>query len=97
MSDCFLSIVHKHCNENELLVRARRKGDIQKVFPNATVNEYPEHDYLYAAIVPRHFVAKAIAREVVEINYPAFKSTVTDPDLHDAYMQVWSTMAGLQS
>ena len=37
LSDCFLSIVSKDCGPAELLVRARRAGDIEKVFPNAKV------------------------------------------------------------
>ena len=32
MSDCFLSIVRKDCSPGQLLVRARREGDIEKVF-----------------------------------------------------------------
>ena len=36
-SDCFLSIVSKDCGPTELLVRARRNGDIEKVFPSAKV------------------------------------------------------------
>ena len=36
-SDCFLSIVSKGCGPTELLVRARRNGDIEKVFPSAKV------------------------------------------------------------
>jgi len=33
-SDCFLSVVSKDCGPAELLVRARREGDIEKVFPD---------------------------------------------------------------
>jgi hypothetical protein len=41
MSSSFLSIVDKYCDKVELLVRARRKGDIEAIFPDAEVNEYP--------------------------------------------------------
>ena len=36
MNDCFLSIVAKDCKEDELLVRARRPGDIERVFGEKT-------------------------------------------------------------
>ena len=37
LSDSFLSIVHKDCAQDELLVRARRPSDIESVFPDAKV------------------------------------------------------------
>ena len=33
LSDGFLSIVAKDCADDELLVRARRHGDIERTFP----------------------------------------------------------------
>ena len=37
MNNSFLSIVSKDCGPAELLVRARRAGDIERVFPDAKV------------------------------------------------------------
>jgi hypothetical protein len=48
----YLSIVSKECGPAELLVRARRAGDIEKVFPNAKVTRQTDSDYLYRAILP---------------------------------------------
>ena len=45
LNDCFFSIVSKDCARDELMVRARRPGDIEKVFPNAKVTEYTVSDY----------------------------------------------------
>lgn len=46
LNSAFLSIVFKDCAEDELLVRARRKGDIEKVFPDAKVIRSTDSDYL---------------------------------------------------
>jgi hypothetical protein len=96
MSDCFLSVVSKYCGPDELLVRARRPGDIEKVFPDAKVNTYRKHDYLYAAIIGKAVVAEAIATEVRRIDYERFKPSVADDELHSAYFQVWDIMATIQ-
>src|SRR5216683_7097861 len=46
-NDSYLSIVSKDCGPAELLVRARRAGDIEKVFPEAKVTRNTNSDYLY--------------------------------------------------
>jgi hypothetical protein len=45
----YLSIVSKDCVPAELLVRARRAGDIEKVFPDAKVTRQTDSDYLDSA------------------------------------------------
>ncbi len=96
LSDSFLSIVSKDCASDELLVRARRKGDIEKIFPEATVKRDTKTDYLYRARVKRLDVENAMVGEVRRIDYDNFKSSVTDKKLHNAYLLVWSAMASLQ-
>lgn len=95
--DGFLSIVHKDCKADELLVRARAPGHIESVFPHAKVRETPGNDYLYRAVIKR----KEFGRVMTEIGYhykaPNFKNSVTDPELHNAYASVWHVMAKLQS
>jgi hypothetical protein len=95
-SDCFLSVVHKDCEPTELLVRARRKGDIQKVFPDAKVRKDTKADYLYRAVLPRKAIAVAMAERIDAVNYPNFKDSVTDDALHRAYMATWFAMVELQ-
>jgi hypothetical protein len=84
LSDCFLSVVSKDCGPAELLVRARRSGDIEKT------------DYLYRAVVQRDVVKQALAAMIDHIDYPNFKDSVEDSSLHAAYVGVWHAMAGLQ-
>ena len=96
MNDCCFSIVSKDCARDELLVRARRKGDIEKVFPKARVRRNAKADYLYRAAVKKDVIATALKGEVDRVTYPNFKSSVADPKLHGAYMRVWSALGPLQ-
>jgi hypothetical protein len=95
-NNSYLSIVSKDCGPAELLVRARRAGDIEKVFPDAKVTRNTKSDYLYRAVVPRDLVKQALAALIDKIDYPNFKDSVQDGALHAAYVAVWHAMAGLQ-
>ncbi len=100
LNDAFLSIVKKDCARDELLVRARRPGDIEKVFPEmkGRVVTNTRSDYAYRAVVKTHVVKTAIDGEVNRVTYPNFKDSVAKDDeaLHDAYMAVWLAMSKLQ-
>lgn len=97
LNDAFLSIVHKDCGRNELMVRARREGDIERIFPRANVSRSTDTDYLYRAVLPRSEVEFAMVGELRRITYSNFKDTVTDKPLHHAYLGVWNRMAELQT
>lgn len=97
LNDAFFSIVSKGCARDELLVRARRKGDIEKLFPRAKVEKTPLADYAFRAIVGRDEVGRVLVGEVQRINYENFKDSVPDVPLHNAYSRVWSTLATLQA
>jgi hypothetical protein len=92
LADSFLSIVDKGGDGTTLLVRARRAGDIEKVFPEAEVVTGGGTDYRYRARLPRERVAEKVAQAVRDISYPNFKSEVADQTRHDAYMDVWRAM-----
>ena len=74
LRDSFLSIVAKDCAANELMVRARRPGDIEKCFPDAKVTRNTGSDYLYRAVLPRDVVKQAMAAMIDQIDYPNFKT-----------------------
>src|SRR6476620_974405 len=95
-NNSYLSIVSKNCGPSKLLVRARRAGDIEKVFPDANVTRNTNSDYLYRAVLPRDVVKQALAAMIDHIDYPNFKDSVEDRSLHAAYVSVWCAMAGLQ-
>lgn len=96
LNDCFFSIVNKDCARDELMVRARRPGDIEKLFPEAKVTEYTASDYHYRAAVKRDAIGAALVGELGRVTYSNFKNSVDDRPLHDAYLKVWSAMATVQ-
>lgn len=95
-NNAFLSIVDKSKVAHCLLVRARRAGEIEAVFPAAKVRKGEGTDYLFRADILRADVATAIAREVMNITYGNFKGSVLDDARHDAYMGVWNVMMDYQ-
>lgn len=97
LNNAFLSIVSNPADATTLLVRARRKGDIEAVFgPHVEVVTLPKRDYQFRAVLPRDVVATAVGEALKAIEYPNFKGSVEDGALHDAYMKVWGVMADLQ-
>jgi hypothetical protein len=96
-NNAFISVVQKAGEGAELLtVRARRRGDIERVFPDAKVVEHTGTDYQFRAQLLRAEVADALVASVRAIDYSNFKDSVEDEQLHDAYMSVWSTMLRTQ-
>ncbi len=98
LPDSFLSIVDKGDPSGKtLLVRARKAGDIERVFPDAEVQVGGGTDYRYRARIDREAVALAMADAVRSIDWPNFKSQVTEADRHDAYMGCWESMYSYQN
>ncbi len=97
LSDAFLSVVAHRTQPDDLLVRARVAGDIERVFPDAVVTMTPDADYRFRAVLPRGVVAGALAGSVLTIEYDNFKNSVTEHDRHDACMDVWSVMHRFQT
>ena len=97
-NNAFLSIVENRDNKLELLVRARVKGDIEKIFPEADVFEDDNADYKYRAFIERSIVAEKLKELSLEINYDNFKSSIqfSDNERQNAYLNVWSVMQKIQ-
>lgn len=89
LPDAFLSIVAFRDDPDCLLVRARVRGDIERVFPGVETGETPDADYRFRAVIDRQIVADAIAGRLLEISYPNFKASVTDDERHAVYLDVW--------
>lgn len=97
LSDSFLSCVASDRDPTVLMVRARRRGDIEAVFGDAyPVLTLDGRDYQFRAFIPRSVVGEVIAKALMDIDYGNFKNSVKDSYLHDAYAEVWSVMAELQ-
>ena len=66
----FLSIVAHRDDARLRLVRARRPGEIEVLFPNAKVQATPHADYPYRAVLPAPEVAAAVAKAAEQSAYP---------------------------
>src|SRR5574337_230854 len=98
LSDSFLSIVDKGDDSGKtLLVRARKKGDIERVFPAAKVQEGGGTDYAFRARIDREEVAMRMADAVRATTYANFKATVVEDDRHRTYVRVWEAMLTFQN
>lgn len=97
LNDGFVSIVKHRDKPGVLLVRARRKGDIENVFPGARTWEDAKADYRYRAEIYALDVAQTIFTRITGIDYDNFKNSVGSRELHDAYLSVWSVMYGVQN
>ena len=95
-NDAMLSIVTCPGRPDHLLVRARVKGDLNRVFPDAKVETTPARDYRFRTILPRRVVAEAIFYRIFETSYGNFKAGVSERPRHDAYFKVWMAMADFQ-
>jgi len=95
-SKSFISVVQKPGDTDMLTVRARIKGDIENVFPDAKVEVNKGTDYKYRAKLPRQVVATVMHDQIMALNYSNFKNTVKEKKRLSAYMNVWSAMHGAQ-
>lgn len=119
LNDAFFSIVDEKAKQAKfgvkpakrkindrdiLVVRARRKGDIERVFSQhmklydrkLEVTESAVTDYQFRARIPRGVVKEVMVAEVQRITYGNFKDSVAEDDLHHAYSSVWGVMYRLQ-
>jgi hypothetical protein len=102
LNNSFLSIVQPDASDpfnrdgGMLLVRARRSGDIEQTFPTAIITTVSGRDYQFRAYIDRAEVAQCIAATVMAVDYPNFKGSVKDPELHEAMACVWGVMAQIQ-
>lgn len=99
LSDAFLSVVADRDNPSgpRLLVRARRQGDIERVFPEAETFRIAGADYAFRTWLPRQRVAEVMQQQVQAITYPNFKSSIRDRAYHDAALSAWSALHRYQS
>jgi hypothetical protein len=97
MNDSFVSIVADRDNPENLMVRARRKGDIERAF-GVKGRFLQVSDYAYRASIPRQHVVDVIATNLHNVNYTNFKDSIPKRDhvRHSFYLRVWAVMAEFQ-
>ena len=105
----FFSAVAHEDNADFMHVRARFKGDLERLIEWAgetpllknklsgkrpTVVHTPDHDYEYRANFTREDWAEIVNAVARDIDYTNFKDSVHEGTARDdAYMSVWATMA----
>jgi len=97
----FFSAVRHNGKPDTILLRARVKGDLERLAKAHgcafKVEFSPNADYSYRTELPQSEWAKIAEREAGGIDYGNFKNAVHDgTGRDDAYMQVWSVMSALQ-
>ena len=78
LNNAYLSIVADRDDQSRLLVRARFKGDLERVFGKVVVQETPTADYRFRTRVPREAVADRVAKAVLGTTATNFKASVTE-------------------
>ncbi|MFN8161678.1 MAG: hypothetical protein U0R52_11620 [Solirubrobacterales bacterium] len=98
----FYSVVQHRREPGKLIVRARRREDIEalrELIPSLRPYSDRSADYRWRAVVTRPEWVAAVAQIAGEIDYPNFKSAVAErqgPDRAHRYAEVWRTLLGLQ-
>ena len=99
LNNSFLSIVENRNNKEELLVRSRVRGDIDKIFPDSNIFEMENSDYKYRSYIKKIEVSEKIREIVTNINYDNFRNSISksEDQRHSSYLNVWNEMRKLQS
>ncbi len=97
-SKSFISIVVDKNDPDHRIVRARCKGDIEELFPDADVFEDEAADYRYRAFVSTSDVTQNLTKYIENMDYINFKNSIPyeNKRYHGACIGVWSIMLGLQ-
>lgn len=85
----FISVVQSSKDSNELMVRARREGDLKSLFPNHEPIHTPNADYPWRIFIKRVQFIAVMIDQIGKISYFKFKPT-TSGDYHDLLVQVWA-------
>jgi hypothetical protein len=94
----FLSVVVDETDTTRLLVRARRKIDLQNVVGDVNILETPERDYRWRTFIDREKFKEIVAARIDAISYTNFKDSVPGEyrQLHDMYTDFWMTHRSYQ-
>lgn len=103
LNDAFVSIVMDENRGANLLVRARRQGDLEAFLgADSSVTRLcpivitSKGDYRYRISLPRRLVMEIVRKRLMNIEYINFKDSVDDDERHSWYLKVWYVMAQMQ-
>lgn len=89
-NDGFVSAVQHEEKPDELLVRARRPEILRSLFPDAELVVSGSTDYKYRVFVSRAAFGEVVAKKIAALDYPNFKASIEDHDLHGLAHRVWA-------
>lgn len=93
----FISAVQNRHDSTGLVVRARRIGILQELFPDKNIIEGGSADYQYRVFIGKDEFAEIVKDKILNtIDYSNFKSSVDDEDLHEMYNRFWTIHYGYQ-
>jgi hypothetical protein len=98
-NNAFFSIVKHRTEPSMVMVRARVKGDLEKVFgTDVDVSETTDSDYRFRITAPQQLVAELVKNQIEEIDYANFKNSIGSQDhlRQRYYANVWSIMDSWQ-
>jgi hypothetical protein len=84
-----VSVVEDKLKISELVVRARNKTILEKIFPENEILELDISDYKYRTYCTKNEWSKIVVDRINNIDYTNFKASVVDKDLHDMYNNFW--------
>lgn len=106
LNDAMVSAVAHRTRPGHLMVRARIAGDLERLFPRATVTRTPDADYAYRCTVTRAYFAMVLSQRAEAIDYPNFKGSLAAakgdqrPSTYmarsQAYHRTWDAMMDAQ-
>ena len=88
-NNAFVSAVQDKNKKDGLVIRARRRDHLEKLFPEDKVIVNGGTDYKYRVYVSKEKYAELVKNAILGIDYGNFKNSVRDDDLHDLYNGFW--------
>ena len=95
----FVSAVQHRQQPHNVLVRAREKSHLARLFPEIPIQEDTEADYRYRLVVPKKEFAKIVSDYIMQsLDYDNFKAAqdVDDPAWTRFLHAVWTEGLRLQ-
>jgi hypothetical protein len=89
-NDAFISAVQDRRRPSRLVVRARKRKHLERLFPGKRIAATPDADYAYRVSISKKSFARKVVSRISAINYDNFKDSVSDAELHDLYLKFWS-------
>jgi len=77
----FISVVQHRDQPHDVLVRARDKSHLARLFPEKQIQEDTEADYRYRLVVPKKEFAKVVSDYIMQnLDYDNFKAAQDSGD-----------------